>query len=378
MANVTLRHKEISKGRLSLYLDYFPSIVNPKTGKPTRREFLQLYIFDKPKNTLEREHNSTQINLAEQIRAKRLLDIRNREYGLKEHIDLDVNFYDYFKDIVDKFYSDGSVGNFNTWKSALDHWERLFGKELTSKQLLPYHVDQFRAHLLNAKSLRNNKKKLKINSSSSYYKNFINVLKRAYKDKLLSSNLAEDAVYIKEEETIRDYLTEDELSVLAKTPVSVPSLKNMAFFSVMTGLRFSDILSLKWEDIFHDTNQGHYIKLRENKTKNVQNHFIPKSAYNLLVNEGISEGQVFKGVKYSLITKPLKKWVEDAKINKNISFHNFRHTFATLQLSRGTDIYTLSKMLGHKNISTTQIYAKVMDKQKIEASKKLNIEFDGL
>lgn len=73
---------------------------------------------------------------------------------------------------------------------------------------------------------------------------------------------------------------------------------------------------------------------------------------------------------------PLREWLKAAGIKKKISFHNFRHTYATLQLSKGTDIYTLSKMLGHKNVTTTQIYGKVMDRQKIEASKKLNLKFD--
>ena len=152
----------------------------------------------------------------------------------------------------------------------------------------------------------------------------------------------------------------------------------MVFFSVMTGLRFSDIINLQWQNIFEDKSQGYYIKLKEQKTGNMQNHFIPDNAYSLLIKEGTTEGKVFQNIKYTQIIRPLKDWLDAAGIKKKISFHNFRHTYATLQLSKGTDIYTLSKMLGHKNVSTTQIYGKVMDKQKIEASKKLNLIFDGL
>lgn len=114
MANVTLRSKKLANGKLSLYLDYYPEIINPKTGKPTRREFLKLKIFENPKNEIEREHNSTQVQLAEQIRAKRLLDIRNKEYGLKEHMDLDINFYNFFADIVEEYYNKGSKGNYHS------------------------------------------------------------------------------------------------------------------------------------------------------------------------------------------------------------------------------------------------------------------------
>ncbi|SOC81554.1 Phage integrase family protein [Salinimicrobium sediminis] len=378
MANVTLRSKKLAKGKLSLYLDFYPAIIHPKTGKPTRREFLKLKIFENPKNEIEREHNSTQIQLAEQIRAKRLMDLRNKEYGLKEHMDLDINFYNFFASIVEEYYNKGSKSNYHSWKSSLAYWEKYIGKSLNSKQLLPYHVEKYREFLLATKSLRNNEKKLTQNTASTYYKNFINVLKRAYKKKLLSSNLAEDAVYIKEEETYREYLTEEELQMLSKADCALPSLKRMAFFSVMTGLRFSDIHSLQWKNVVHDRSQGYYIKLKEEKTGNIQNHFIPDNAHALLIKEGTTEGKVFQNIKYSQITRPLKVWVDAAGIDKKISFHNFRHTYATLQISKGTSPYTLQKMLGHKHISTTEIYAKVMDREKIEASKKLNLDFDGL
>lgn len=378
MANVTLRRKKLAKGKLSLYLDYFPEIINPKTGKPTRREFLNLKIFENPKNELEREHNSTQIQLAEQIRSKRLLDLRNKEYGLKEHIDLDINFYKFYSSMVEDYFNNGSKGNYHSWKSSLDYWEKYIGRNLNSKQLLPYHVEKYRNFLLSTSSLRNEKKQISTNTASAYYKNFINVLKKAYKKNLLASNLAEDAVYIKEEETYREYLTEEELQQLSKTTCSLPSLKRMAFFSVMTGLRFSDIANLQWQNIYQDKSQGYYIKLKEQKTGNIQNHFIPDNAYSILIKEDTTEGKVFQNIKYTQVTRPLKEWLEAAGIKKKISFHNFRHTYATLQLSKGTDIYTLSKMLGHKNVTTTQIYGKVMDKQKIEASKKLNFDFDGL
>jgi len=378
MANVTLRNKKIANGKLSLYLDFYPEIINPKSGKLTRREFLKLKIFENPKNELEREHNSTQVQLAEQIRSKRLMDIRNKEYGLKEHMNLDINFYNFFQSVVTDYYNNGSKGNYHCWKSSLDYWKKFIGKSLSSKQLLPYHVEKYREFLLSTKSLRNEEREICRNTASTYYKNFISILKRANKKKLLASNLAEDAVYIKEEDTYRDYLTEEELQELSKTPCALPSLKRMAFFSVMTGLRFSDILNLQWENIFQDKSQGYYIKLKEQKTGNIQNHFIPDNAYSLLLKEDTNEGSVFIDIKYTQITRPLKEWLDAAGMKKKISFHNFRHTYATLQLSKGTDIYTLSKMLGHKNVSTTQIYGKVMDKQKIEASKKLNLNFDGL
>ena len=64
----------------------------------------------------------------------------------------------------------------------------------------------------------------------------------------------------------------------------------------------------------------------------------------------------------------------ESRDTKEISFHCFRHTYATLQLAAGTDIYTVSKMLGHRNLKTTQIYAKIVDQLKINAASKIILE----
>lgn len=195
---------------------------------------------------------------------------------------------------------------------------------------------------------------------------------------MIEKNLAEDAEYIKEEETHREYLTEEEISLLWKTEIKIEKVKYMAIFSALSGLRFVDINNLYWENVFHDKHQGYYISLREEKTKSIKNHPISNTAYNILKTQKTDVGLVFGGIKYSQITRPMKDWIKKSEIKKKISFHNFRHSYATLQLANGTDIYTVSKLLGHKNVSTTQIYTKVMDKNKIEAANRINIELYGL
>ena len=75
----------------------------------------------------------------------------------------------------------------------------------------------------------------------------------------------------------------------------------------------------------------------------------------------------------SMIQEPLKEWLKEAGIKKHITFHCFRHTYATLQIAAGTDIYTVSKMLTHKNVSTTQIYADLVDAKKRESANKISL-----
>ena len=85
-------------------------------------------------------------------------------------------------------------------------------------------------------------------------------------------------------------------------------------------------------------------------------------------------GKVFKGLKRSMINYPLKNWLKKAGITKPITFHGFRHSYAVIQISLGTDIYTVSKMLTHKNVSTTQIYADLVNVKKRETANKISLK----
>lgn len=133
-------------------------------------------------------------------------------------------------------------------------------------------------------------------------------------------------------------------------------------FSCLTGLRWSDIFKMKWSEI--KSSKGEYkIVFNQQKTKQLEYLPIFNQAKELLGKVGEPDERVFKGLRYSnYMNMELQRWVINAGItNKIITFHCARHSFATLQLTYGTDLYTVSKLLGHKNISTTQIYSKVID-----------------
>ena len=114
------------------------------------------------------------------------------------------------------------------------------------------------------------------------------------------------------------------------------------------------------------------------RQKTQRDNYLPISeqAFSLCGNHpGNPNENVFLGLKYSAYNnKQLTEWIEAAGIAKNITFHCFRHTFATLQLYNGTDIYTVSKMLGHKDLKTTQIYAKIVDEAKRTAADKIKLD----
>jgi len=119
-----------------------------------------------------------------------------------------------------------------------------------------------------------------------------------------------------------------------------------------------------------------FIRFTQKKTKGVELLPISLQAYTLLGKRGDPKEQVFEGLQYSAcVNFHLKRWVLQAGITKNITFHCFRHTYATLQLSAGTDIFTVSKMLGHRELKTTLIYAKIIDQTKRDATDKIILNF---
>jgi integrase len=375
---VKLRQKKISGGRSSLYLDYWPAIPHPKTGKKTRREFLGRYMFDNPKNSIDKQHNKEAWKIAEYTQRKRENDLNKPEIYSdyeKEHLKIkelgDLNFVEYFKQLTDK----RTGSNYGGWLSAYTYLQNFTNGSLKFKDLNEAFFDDFRRHLLTAKSNKSNKVTLSRNTAVSYFNKLKASLKQAYKEGRLQSDINVRVDPIKPEETERSVLTIEELNKLIKTTCNNPLIKRAAIFSALTGLRFSDIKKLTWKDIEYIKDQGYIIKFIQQKTGGVEVLPISDQAFSLLGERTDSGNQVFDGLNYSAYeNKHLAKWLGLAGIEKEITFHNFRHTFATLQLSQGTDLYTVSKMLGHKSIKTTQIYAKVVDQAKRDASNRIKLD----
>lgn len=380
---VSLRQKKISKGRKSLYLDFYPPIPHPETGEPTRREFLRLYIYDKTKTPIDKQHNTETVKIGESIRQRRENLLNKPEiYSQQEKEQLRLSelgeqcFIEYFKKLANK----RKASNHDNWISALNYLDTFTNGNLKFTDLNQKFFEDFKEYLLNTKSNRSNKKNLSQNSAVSYFNKVKAALKQAFKEDILQYDLNAKVKPIKTVETRREYLTEEELNKLVKTPCNFAILKRAALFSALTGLRYSDIQKMVWGELEYINEQGYFINFDQKKTNGVEVLPISEQAY------GIANGKenpkdmqqdktVFEGLKYSAYhNKHLFQWIGAAGITKNITFHNFRHTFATLQLFKGTDIYTVSKMLGHKDLKTTQIYAKIVDDTKRKAANRIKLD----
>ena len=149
-------------------------------------------------------------------------------------------------------------------------------------------------------------------------------------------------------------------------------LKRASLFACLTGLRISDILKLRWEDIEVSPDGGHCMRICTQKTKTQATLPLTDEAISYC---GIpSKGLVFKGLSRWHTRDVFKNWLKAAGITKKITFHGLRHTYATLLVTNGTDIYTVSKMLTHKNVSTTQIYAEVVSQKKRDAANSITLK----
>ena len=362
--------KAISGARQTLYLDFYPPIPHPETGKLTRREFLKLYLLDKPKTEVDKNHNKETKALAENIRSKRQLQIQANNFGFLSSNKQNADFVQYFSDLADK----RTGSNSDNWFSALNYIKDFTGGQLRFADLTEHLCNDFREYLLTAPSKRSSKKPLSQNSAHSYFNKFKATLRQAFKDGYLEVDLNGRIDSIKQAETERQYLTHEELQRLLDTECELPLLKQASIFSALTGLRKSDILKLTWMEVRKDGNE-YALHFMQKKTKKIEVLPISVQAYSLLGEPGKPLEKVFDGLKPSHLNGKLKEWIREADIQKKFTFHCFRHTYATLQISSDTDIYTLSKMLGHRNLKTTQVYAKIVDKKKRDAANKIKLNF---
>lgn len=171
----------------------------------------------------------------------------------------------------------------------------------------------------------------------------------------------------KRPQTHREYLLKEELELLDRTPCRKPNVKNAFLFCCFTGLRFGDVKALTFASV-----QNNQIEIRQQKTGDYVYIPLSEQAKKYLPEfSGNLEEPLFGHLADGTVHAAIREWVATAGITKHVMFHTSRHTFATLALTYGVDIETVSSLLGHTSIRVTQIYAKIISKKKEEAINKL-------
>lgn len=407
--SVKLRKSEL-RNEWYLYLEAYP-VFKPGHDKPCReREYLNRIITTptwdktrparlndfgvqtyKPKRDVNgiiicrsKEDRETCI-FADNVRIMRQREYDNAElYSDTEQAMVEkkargqADFIEYFGKQAAKRHKNDSKSIGVNWDRAHDLL-KIFTKDkpLPFAQIDMHLIESFRDFLLKAPRGGNKSGTISQNTASTYFTLFKAALHQAFIDSYFDVDIAAKVKGISGVESRREYLTIEELNKLAATPCEYPMLKKAAFFSALTGLRHSDIRKMTWKEL--SVEGDHYrINFTQRKTGGVEYMPISEQAYLICGEPAEPDRLVFEGLQDpSWINRPVKKWIEAAGIKKHITFHCFRHSYATNQLTEGTDLYTVSKMLGHTNIRTTQIYAKVVDSKKEEAAQAIKLDLQS-
>lgn len=355
---VNLKERVLDSGVKSLYLDYSVNGIR-------KRKSLKMFIL--PGNDpITRQKNIATMKMARLEQSRVLLELqcalsplqlkRTSSSKVKEVYD---SFLKYKKEIEDV-----SPKRYIALKSVLSHWLTYAGENVTLDQIDKDMIIGFQQWL--------KRKKYKPNTVFYYMTGCLsNFFTYCVKKGLMAKNPLDMFMTNEKPHFVsveKPFLTFEEVQMLMQTPCKSESLKNAFLFCCFTGLRWSDVSTLKWGMI-----KGGYINkvLQKTSKKNQEVKHIPisENAKKFIphTNKMAQNANVFDLPKYYNIPALLSDWGERAGLDKHLTFHVSRHTCATLLLTYGADLYTVSKILGHSDIQVTQVYAKVIDLKKTQA-----------
>lgn len=354
---VRLRGKRIAKGVTSLYLDYYQGYTKDASGKlKTRRktETLKIYLIDNPKTTEERQKNDQSLSLAQLIRSNRESDLQHNSAGMVAPFRKKSNFFDYCQAYEDRYQKK----DIRMIKAAVREFKE-FTREsyLTPQQIDQSKVKGFRDYLIN---------KYFGETPHSFFARFKKILNAATDDGLFVRSPGEKITCKATVGIPKHILMPDEIIKLASTECGNSQIKRAFLLSLNTGLRFVDIVDLKYK---HVTNG--LIKKQQQKTGREVTIDLNPTAIKLIGEPGKPDDLVFNLPSFTGCLKSIQTWATKAGINKKITWHSARHSFATILLMNKTDIKTVGNLLGHSKLEHTQKYTHIVDALKAQAVKTL-------
>ena len=360
---IRLRTKQLSNGSQSLYLDIY------RNGK-REYEFLKLYLI--PERTpFDKVQNAETLKTANAIKAQRIIALQNEEYGFIVPSKAKINFIDYMMSQSQYYDEKGGKAYAASIRNSIYHLKKYRGDSILLSQVDKAYLLGY-IDFLNSTGGRYDKK-LSEAAKALYFDVVVIALNKAVKDELIATNPAHKINYKDRPqagEATKVYLTLDEVKALASTECKYPQLKKAFLFACFCGLRYSDIKNLVWGQLHQISDEAYQVEIKQQKTGEPLYLPLSDNARQWLPERESAKDEdfVFSLPHVCTVEKYLPIWAKDAGItNTHITFHVSRHTNATLMLSYGADIYTVSKLLGHTSVKTTQIYAKVVDENKRKA-----------
>lgn len=366
---VRIRFKKLANGSVSVYL-----AINVN-GRRTY-DYLKLYLVPETDQTAKLQNRQT-MEAVYAIKAQRILQITNGAAGIKKDLRNKMRLVDWLK-----IYQDRQV---NKGKRGAKRWVRTMifviegydgGKDATLADIDHQWLTDFMIYLMNDYVTY---KKTKLTNGT--VDNYLRCLKAAFnvavEEGIMPTNpmLALDRSHLKGTTYEREFLSVEEVKKLIDTPCRRPDIKGAFLFSCFCGLRISDVRSLQWKHVV-TAGEKMYLKITQFKTRRPLTIPLSRQAIKWMPERADAgeDDYIFPPLSKNMTV--LDDWAKEAGINKHITFHVSRHTFATMELTMGADIYTTSKLLGHTSVATTQIYAKVINSKKEEAVSLLDSAFE--
>ncbi len=363
---IRLRMKPLSNGSKSLYLDIY------RNGKRSY-EYLKMYIIPEVDDNARKQNIAT-MTAANAIKSKRIIEMTNGEAGIKTPDDKPkMLLSEWMQQYMDNQENRGKKG-LHQVKVAMQILKDYAGEQVTMEDVDKTFCKGYIDYLLTEYQPQG--KPISRFTAQNYYRVLncaLNAAVRADIIKVNPSNKLDNSEKIRRPESKREYMTIEEIRALMATPMDYPAVKNAYLFSCFCGLRISDIIGLKWKNVYIDNGQ-YRLEVVMQKTK--EPIYLPLSAEALKWmperGEKTAEDHVFDLPTPTYINVILKPWAKAAGIDKHFTFHCVRHTFATMMLTLGADLYTTSKLLGHADVKMTQVYAKIVNRKKDEAVNLVN------
>lgn len=367
---VRIRERQLANGNTSLYLDIYLHGIR-------KVESLGLYLV--PETTpIDKLQNENARKVAEKVKANRIIAIQN--YGVENWDKVkkaSLSLLEWLKDYENNSFglSKSTTVGRRSMRQKMEDF--LKGTNRTNIRLSTINADfcrEFIAYLLESTNevYHKDKPKLSLCSVHSYQAILNGAFNKAVKEGMISKNPLNELSgreKVQQPESSREFLTMSEVKSLKEHSCGNMEIERAFFFSCLTGLRLSDIKRLTKGNVLVSADcKTKYISVTMQKTRKQLNVPLSDDALSLIeVKEVSGKDNLFLLPAVSTIELYIKKWAKEAGIEKDITFHVARHSFATIMLTLGVDIYTVSKLLGHTNLATTQIYGKVVDEKKVEA-----------
>lgn len=377
--NPKLKEKILSDGQISLYLEYYlgyTQVYDEKKAKNVikhnrKKEFLSLYVWQAPRTPIERQQNKSTYELARKIRFEREQEFKENIKGYRLKKDRNINFLDYFQAYNDNYTKKDyrmMVLTLNRFKDFLRDTEEyskytLFIKpEQITKELVSNFVDYIQG-------------RSKGEGAMNIFQKFKKVIKYAVEHDVILKNPCTGIICKVDKQVLRkDVLSMDEIQTLIKTHYQYESneIRRAFILCLYCGLRFCDVKDLTFESVDYS---NRLLKFEQNKTKGhsaASGVVIPlnEGLLNLIGEKpsgGNKESKIFNLPTYQSCNKSLNRWVKHAGIDKHITWHCARHSFAVNILNNGANIKTVASLLGHSGLKHTEKYTRAIDSLKQEA-----------